>query len=90
MGVVSLAWTTEAEAFELGALVKAGGGVERAVWDGAYGADGDEMRAGWGEWKGFGDGWVVGVQGEVEGCGFGDEKALVGTAGACGEKEGGF
>lgn len=78
-------------------VVKAGGGVERAVWDGAYGGDGDEMEADWGEWGGVGDGWVVVVQGEGEGEGpaFDDEEALVGTAEvgeviACGEKEEGF
>lgn len=101
-GVGAWAWMSEAGALGWwagvegwGVVVKAGGEVERAVWDGAYGGDGDEMGAGWGEREWVGDGWVVVVQGEGEGPGFGDEEALVGTAGVgevivCGEKEEGF
>lgn len=88
-----MGWSAGVEG--LGVVVKAGDAVEMAVWDGAYGGDGGEMGAGWVERGGVGDGWVVGVQGEGEGIGFGDEEASVGSAGvgertACGEKEGGL
>lgn len=74
-------------------LVKAGGAVERAVWDEACGVDEGELGAGWGKWEGAEDGLVVGVQ--CDGEGFEDGVASYGTAGlgegaACDEEEEGF